>query len=144
MSGNQKKRVVFETTGKNAADKEAGNPLDQTDHPKLMSVALLFFTGCTIAGYCVYEAIMFSGLLMDGKQVLMHSIFYEPIKWWVFLLALFLGLINLMDSADLALLGFGYRPWFADLQKSIVYSCKNDEEKQIHQNLVELRKSGAY
>lgn len=166
MSGNQKKRVVAEITGKEE---------EQTDHPKLKSVATLFLMFCAIAGYCVYEGIMFAGLLMkkahifrflasssqldgtpyatddgymaeifgvDGEDF--HEIYYKPINWLVLLLALFIGLVNLTDSADLALLGFGYRPWFADLQKKVMYSCKNDEEKEIHRKLVEKRKSGAY
>lgn len=174
MSGNAEKEAIYQTLGKNAGDEEPGKPMDQTDHPKLISVATLILTFCAIAGYCVYEGIMFAGMLMedahdtrayfsllgdaiwdydapgdaddyyDDDVVIVHSVFVLPIKWYVFLLALFLGLINLMDSADLALLGFGYRPWFADLQKGILYACKSDESKKIHDTLVANRKSGAY
>lgn len=152
MSGNQKKRVVAEITGKEE---------EQTDHPKLMSVATLFLTFCTIAGYCVYEGIMFAGLLMKKAHIArflasssqledteymqiddgymaeifggsedFHEIYYKPIKWWVLLPALFIGLVNLTDSADLALLGFGYRPWFADLQKKVSTHARTTKKKR--------------
>lgn len=59
-----------------------------------------------------------------------HEIYYKPIKWWVLLPALFIGLVNLTDSADLALLGFGYRPWFADLQKKVSTHARTTKKKR--------------